>query len=109
MKIVRFEANVNVQWEYCYDADLGLWVGKCDPLGVTAQAETFSELVNTSAEVIDVLLRDLLESGELDQFLRERGWQPISPIPRRSTPGLRFDIPMNMSQVSRRDHAAAFC
>ncbi len=42
-------------------------------------------------------MRDLLEEGELDRFLKDRGWNPGTPIP-LVVPheGIAFDVPMEI-------------
>jgi len=41
---------------------------------------------------LDALLKDLLESGDFEKFLRERGWRALGPVPRRAM-NVRFDLP----------------
>jgi predicted RNase H-like HicB family nuclease len=87
--IVRIDAKLacNVR-----QARGGNWVAICDPLGLTVQSETWTELMEDIGLTIDAMLKDLLNSRELDQFLKERGWKLLNPIP--STPkDLRFDLP----------------
>lgn len=70
----------------------GNWVAICDPLGLTIQAETWTELMEDIGLTIDAMLKDLLNSKELEQFLRERGWKLIGSMPRPHK-DLRFDLP----------------
>lgn len=48
-----------------------LYVGVCDPLRLTVQADTWNELQELIEETMEVLIEDLHESDELDQFLVE--------------------------------------
>lgn len=69
----------------------GRWVGICDPLNITVEGDTWTEMKALTAEAIDLLLADLLETGELDRFLRDQGWTPSHPPVAADEP--RFDLP----------------
>ena len=71
----------------------GYWVGVCEPLKLTAQAETWIDLVNDIAWAMESVFEDLLETNDLETFLRERGWSaPQLPTVVQS-PQVKFDIP----------------
>jgi hypothetical protein len=70
----------------------GNWVGVCVPLGLTLQSDTWASLMEDIGLALDALLRNLLESGDLDRFLRNQGWELASPIPKRRE-NIRFDVP----------------
>ena len=52
---------VAMPWNVFLDRDSGFWVGICDGLALSAQGETFSELLETVAEIVDHLYRSLVE------------------------------------------------
>jgi predicted RNase H-like HicB family nuclease len=89
VELVRIEANL--QWQ-CSPAGGEYWVGVCDPLKLTVQANTYAELLEDIGHTLDAMFKDLLETRELERFLRDHGWTPIGPIPRTSK-NVRFDIP----------------
>lgn len=79
----------------------GGWIGVCDPLGVTIEASDQAELRSMIEETHHTLFLDLLQDGELEQFLHERGWQAHVPIP-TGVPqgGVRFDVPFQVEQAA---------
>ena len=87
--LVRIEANV--PWQIA-STKSGYWIGVCEPLKLTVQSEAFSDLMEDIGITLDAILKDLLASNELPQFLKDRGWQLMSAIPDRSD-DVRFDVP----------------
>jgi hypothetical protein len=69
----------------------GNWVGLCEPLKLTVQAETWADLMEDIGLTLDALMRDLLESNELQRLLNDRGWKLYRPIPNRQDE-VRFDV-----------------
>lgn len=75
----------------------GSWMGVCEPLGISLEAEDEPELRSMIEEAHHTLFLDLMESGELAQFLRDRGWSTKGPIPVGPVDmGVRFDVPFTV-------------
>jgi hypothetical protein len=89
MPIVQVQGNI--QWKVARSRD-GHWLGICDPLRLTLQAETYAELMEDIGLALDAMLRDLLESSDLERFLRDQGWTLTGTIPARQDE-VRFDVP----------------
>ncbi len=51
------------------------------------------------ADSLDALLKDLMESHEFDQFLRDHGWNLIAPISARPQ-DMRFDVPFSVMPMA---------
>jgi hypothetical protein len=83
----------------------GNWVGVCDPLALTVQSDTWAHLMGDIAETLNAMFTDLLQSGELEQFLRDRGCGSSGPIPLRKR-DVWFDVPFS-AEASDRDPALA--
>jgi len=83
--------NADLQWKATIGKG-GNYVAVCDPLKITLQAETWAELMEDAAEVLDAIFRDLLSSNELERFLQERGWTTMGQVPNRQD-NVRFDVP----------------
>jgi predicted RNase H-like HicB family nuclease len=101
--------DASVTWQVTRSRDGG-YVGRCDALKVTAQGETYAELMSTIDEVQNELMLDLLAEGELEAFLSRHGWRPLNPIPARGDippHGVRFDLPFTVTQERRSDAHAA--
>jgi len=89
-RLVRVDGKI--QWQ-CLRAKGGHWIGICDPLKLTVQADTWADLMEDIGHTLDAMLKDLLGSNELDAFLRDHGWKVIGSIPVRPTKDVRFDVP----------------
>ncbi len=75
-------------------------VASCDPIGLTVEADNEHELGSLIGEAIHVLMSDLLEDGELPQFLQQHGWRPNQPIPSRMPEGgVKFDVPFHVEHA----------
>ncbi len=106
MTIVHIKGNV--QWKAFHDPASKYWVAVCDPLMLTTQGATWSELLESIGDSLNLLLRELFNTGDFDRFLKEHGWKLQGEIPRRRS-NLRFDVPFEVDQVKRRyDTEAAF-
>ncbi len=57
------------------------FVGECKDLGISVQASDLNELCSVFEEAMASLLTDLIEDGELDEFLKSKGWNK-NDIPR---------------------------
>jgi hypothetical protein len=95
--ITIIQINANVPWQYSR-AKGGNYVAVCDPLKLTLQAPTFSELMEDIAVSLDALMKDLLSENELDKFLRERGWSAVGQVPTRPR-NIRFDVPFAVTAM----------
>ncbi len=91
MRVVRVQVKANLQWTV-HRGKSGVWIGICDPLKLTVQSETWAELMEDIGLTLNDVLRDLLVSNELPQFLRDRGWQLMESLPTRQDE-VRFDVP----------------
>lgn len=88
--LIRIQAEL--VWQ-CFPARGGHWVGVCDPLKLTVQAHTWTELMEDIGHTLDAMLKDLLRTNELDKFLRDHGWTPVGRIPVHPTKEIKFDVP----------------
>ena len=88
----------NVQWQWRIGSG-GNYVAVCDPLEITLQATSWIELMEDISSGLDALMKDLLQSQELDSFMQEQGWTSLAPIPARRK-GMRFDVPFSILPIS---------
>jgi hypothetical protein len=68
------EVKTTVEWRVWRSPSSGRWIAVCDAMNLAMEADSLDELYSITNEAMHVLLTDLLEDNELDQFLRERGW-----------------------------------
>lgn len=88
--LVRIKGQL--QWE-CFNTKSGYWIGVCEPLKLTLEAETYVDLMEDIGHALDAMLQDLLGSNELERFLRDHGWVVDGAIPSHADPAIRFDVP----------------
>lgn len=101
MEIVQIEAK-NLVWQAHQDPQTGTWVGVCKALNLNAAGDTWAELQECANEAMSLLFADLLEEGELADFLHRNGWRLKTPLPK---PGVqpRFDVPFDWNRNVRYD------
>lgn len=96
--VVQVRIQANVQWQWRVGAG-GNYVAMCDPLKITLQAPSYSELMEDIGNTLDALLKDLMESHELEQFMRDHGWSMTAPLPPRPK-DMRFDVPFSVMPLA---------
>ncbi|MGH7253641.1 MAG: hypothetical protein ACREIE_07570 [Nitrospiraceae bacterium] len=102
--MIQVEAKAQIQWAH-YRSRRGKWIAVCDPLGITLQSDKFSDLVEDMAHALNALLKDLLQEGELERFLRDRGWSLTGPTP-AAPDDVWFDVPF-ATRAAERDPEVA--
>ena len=99
---IRIEIQ-NLNWRTEMSRKTGVWVGICDALRLTVQADDWAELCEMMNESMDLLFRDLLETGEIEAYLRKNGWKAAARLPSpKQAKGVRFDVPANFIQEPAR-------
>lgn len=102
--------NAQVQWKYSQDPRSGRWIAVCDPLALTIEADTHTELRENIADAMNVLIRSMLKSGDLEEFLRDRGWADAYQTIAKAVRGDRnvfFDVPIELIAARRANDRAA--
>ncbi len=89
--------NGMVRWVYSQTKG-GTWLAICEDLKLTMEGDTYQEMLENLSEGIQLLLVDLVKTGDFDRFLREKGWHKApAHIPANVTlRTVRFDIPMEI-------------
>ena len=103
MVVVKIDGKTD--WNCFRAKGEGNWIGVCDPLGLTIQSDTWANLMGDIGLTINAMFIDLLESQDLTQFLRDRGWQPVGKIPKKPT-DVWFDVPFFPKQSKYGSEAA---
>ena len=89
-RVIRIEGRI--EWKID-STESGPWVGFCDALKLTAQADTWGELMQDIEWAMGSVFEDLLETGDLERFLEERGWGATIPENHRKLKKVTFDVP----------------
>ena len=78
-----------IPWDFQETED-GQWVARSEVLGALLQSATFPELVEDIQQTMAAIFADLDETGDLEQFVKERGWSVQRLIPKSG----RVDMPL---------------
>lgn len=102
-QVVRIQVNGQILWEVAKTSS-DHWLAVCRPLNLTMEGTSLDELHASINDAVQLLLSDLMESGELDAFLKSRNWQRVD------TPGtqqgeVEFDVPVEV--LIRSNHGSA--
>lgn len=89
------EINARLQWQFYRDEISHRWIAVCEPLHVTVEADTHTELRENIEDGINLLFRNLLKDNELEHFLTMRGWTAGSNLPAKNEE-VRFDVPIEL-------------
>jgi hypothetical protein len=91
----------------------GNWMGICDAMNIAVEADNLDQLHSIIPETINLLFLDLLQDGEVNQYLRERGWNeeiPASAMQSLSQGNVEFDVPWQLVLAERtRDSSRSHC
>ncbi len=89
----------------CFRGKGGNWVGVCEPMKLTIQGATWGELLEEFNDTLNAMLTDLLQTNELDAFLRDKGWLTVGQLPRHDG-GVQFDVPFTPIMMPTPDSGA---
>lgn len=102
--VVKIEANI--EWQVTKTPG-GTLVAVCDSLGLTSEGADDLDLWLNINESMQLVLNNLLQCGELNQFLHARGWRAKTEIRSHGDSRIPFDVPFELikQQQNRRDSA----
>ena len=99
----RVTIQANVEWVSFQSSTSKRYIGVCDMLNLSLEADSEDELRSLIPEAMDLLMGDLLSDNELDGFLKEKGWQAIN-LPARPDGDIKFEVPFELIAAgARRD------
>lgn len=99
--VIQIQMQASLTWLVYRDPEDGHYIGVCQALNLNAMGDTYAEFQQCANETIQLLLLDLLQEGQLEQFLRARHWQPSAPLPTDRKARIRFDVPFDLQQTGR--------
>jgi predicted RNase H-like HicB family nuclease len=103
---IAIQVHGKIQWTVS-QTQTGGFLAVCEPLGLAMEGDSLDDLYRNLSEAIQLVMNDLLRSGELDQFLRARGWHatPTQNVP--TTGPVAFNVPVELLIQAQRDSARA--
>jgi hypothetical protein len=94
--------QAKVEWRARRSSTSARWIGECEPLNLSMEADSLDELHSLIPEAIHLLMVDLFEDNELDRYLRERGWHAVG-MPAGPDGDVEFDVPWYLVAEGARD------
>ena len=107
--VQTFVIQGTVAWNFFRDPHSDNFIGVCDALRLTCFGSTLGELHEMIEDTMQTLMVGMVETGELRDFLTQKGWQMAGPLPAKIVPGLRFEIPTDIHQRPASEFQAAAC
>lgn len=92
--VVKLEANI--QWHTRPSTTSARWIGVCEPMNLSMEAETLDELHSVIEETMQLVLTDLLRENELQEYLEEHGWRASNLDSATVNDDVAFDVPWQM-------------
>jgi hypothetical protein len=105
---LAIQFKTQILWQYFQDPKTRLWIGVCDVLKLTVEAESWATLHESIIEAMTMLFKELLSTGDLPNFLAENGWQTLAPLPPATSRDVSFDVPLKTQRISPHDIEKAF-
>ncbi len=95
--------TAQLQWRASL-APSGVWIGVCDAMNLSTEANSLDELHSVINESIQLLFFDLLTDNELDRFLSDHGWKAAQMIPHHvaNQADIKFDVPWELVAEGQR-------
>ena len=87
-EIVRIKGQLDCK---VWQSESGAWIAVCDNPELTVQADTWAEMMESIHEGLEMVFHELMNTGEFDQFLADRGW--VVEEPRDIGTDTEFDLP----------------
>lgn len=104
-RVRRVNIEAIVQWRHRRSPTSSRYIAICDELNLCLEADSEEELRSLIPEAMHLLMVDLLADNEIDQYLREKGWQAIN-LPARLEGNVEFNVPFELiAEEARRDSA----
>lgn len=94
LQLVKIQVNGQIGWEVA-KSQAGRWIGVCRALGLSMEGDTLDELYANINDSVQLLMKDLMEAGELDSFLQRRGWRREGTGPQQQG-NVEFDVPIEL-------------
>jgi predicted RNase H-like HicB family nuclease len=94
--------KAQLEWKYARTKS-NKYIAICPALKQTLQANSFGEMLEVIKEALDSTFQALLETGDLQRFLREHGWSSSGQLSEKTKQCRRFEVPFDLNQVRERD------
>jgi hypothetical protein len=95
--------KASVQWLARQSPTSERWIAVSDAMNLTTEADSLDELHSVINETMQLVLNDLLVENELQQYLRERGWEATDIDSATEGTDVRFFVPWQLVAEGARD------
>ena len=94
---VQIEIKANLQWAAIPGKKHGIWIGVCEALGLSIEADSLDELHSIIPESMHTLMIDLLQDNEFESYLREKGWTADGFERGQTQDGVNIHVPWQLT------------
>ena len=95
--------DAEIPWAITRPEKTKLWIGVCEPLKLTAQATTWANLMTDISWAMESVFQDLMATGDLEQFMADRGWAAAPLQSASKHKNVKFDIPFSLRRSGLND------
>lgn len=93
--VVNIEAKL--AWTWSLDRESKQIVAVCEPLKLVTHGADVADLQASINDTLNMLFKNLLQAGELDQFLHDRGWTAVTlPDNTDDLDAVGFNVPIHL-------------
>jgi hypothetical protein len=101
----RVIIEANIAWRATRSSWSNRWVGVCEAMNLTTEAESLDELHSVINATFHLFLTDLLRDKELKEYLREHGWHALN-LPSDHQEDVEFEVPWELIVAERTRESA---
>ncbi|MGH9638271.1 MAG: hypothetical protein ACRD72_25840 [Candidatus Angelobacter sp.] len=94
--VVAIKIQANVIWRAKQSSTSNRWIAVCEPMNLVLEGDSVDELRSLINETTHMLMLNLLEDNELEEFLRARGWSAVNFPSKKPSDGVEFDVPWEL-------------
>ena len=106
----NIKIRANLSWRVFQEPEAGKFVGICDALSLTIEGDSWSDFMESVEETISAVMLDLVETGDFERFLMDRGWRLVQPMPVAIDSQTKFSFPkMDIFLRPESDFQGALC
>lgn len=103
LQIVRIQVQGQIAWQVAKSA-AGNWIAVCKPFGLVMEGTTLDDLYSNINHGVQLMMRDLMEAGELEAFLKSHGLK-LQSQETKPQGEVEFDVPIELMFKSPGDSA----
>jgi hypothetical protein len=94
--IVEIQLEAQVQWRAEKGCSKDAWIGVCDALNLSIEADSLDQLHSLIPESMHLLMVDLVMDNEFHQYLKDKGWKSTGNPQHDHAERTEFHVPWEL-------------